>query len=199
LLCTDFRPLLWGPQRVTRSLSDHRIRHFAELRLPHRRLLRRFDSATPSNYLSIALDGYSPGFGWLCIAAYHGGAFSLRTLPLIFSHCCVPICLRHVHLRFVFSALRLPRISSANNAAACALVSPSISSAPCTRLRYLWHCFASLHLAYFKIPFRVRFVPLLFDLRHRIISFRLSCLQLHSTSTFSIHLVARSCDLPEGG
>jgi hypothetical protein len=63
----------------------------------------------------------------------------------------------------------------------------------------IWHCFASLHLAYFKIPFRVRFVPLLFDLRHRTVSFRLSCLQLHSTSTFSIHLVARSCDLPEGG
>jgi hypothetical protein len=83
--------------------------------------------------------------------------------------------------------------------AAHGIVSPSVSSALCTRLQCLWHCFASLHLAYFKIPFRVRFVPLLFDLRHRIVSFRLSCLQLHSTSTFSIHLVARSCDLPEGG
>jgi hypothetical protein len=82
--------------------------------------------------------------------------------------------------------------------AAHGIVSPSVSSAPCTRLRCLWHCFASLHLAHYKIPFRVRFVPLLFDLRQRIVSFRLPCLQLHSTSTFSIHLVARSCALREG-
>jgi hypothetical protein len=192
--------------------------------LPHRRLLRRFDSATPSNYLSIVLNGYGPGFGWLCIAAYHCDPFDLRTLPLIFSHCSVLIRLphlqlhapafdaagfcafsfdppslcfrmvafgfpfdifswvhscsmplasalsvsillacrpsfRHVHLRFVFSALRLPWFSSANNAAACALVSPSISSAACTRLRCSWCCFASLHQAYFKIPLRTRFLP----------------------------------------
>jgi hypothetical protein len=56
----------------------------------------------------------------------------------IFSHRCVPIRLRHFHLRFLFSALRLPWIPSANDAAACALIPPSTSSAASTRLRYLW-------------------------------------------------------------
>jgi hypothetical protein len=60
-------------------------------------------------------------------------------------------------------------------------------------------------LADFKTLFRIRllphpFVSLLFDLRRHIVSFRLPGLQLqlHPTSTFSIHLVARSCALREG-
>jgi hypothetical protein len=57
----------------------------------------------------------------------------------IFSHRCVPIRLRHVHLRFVFSALRLPCISSAIDTVASALALSSISSVGCTHLRYLRH------------------------------------------------------------
>jgi hypothetical protein len=127
-------------------------------------------------------------FGWVHLP--------LVSLPLVRQ----PSTLWILRSSFAFDSVSYRNVSLRfRPLAAHGIVSPSVSSAPCTRLRCLWHCFASLHLAYFKIPFRVRFVPLFFDLRHRIVSFRLSCLQLHSTSTFSIHLVARSCDLPEGG
>jgi hypothetical protein len=94
------------------------------------------------------------GFSFISYRLYSTTCATVHTHRIPY-HCCVPICLRHVHLRFVFSAVRLPWISSANNAAGCALVSPSISSAACTRLRYLWsplllqirfvahHCFSA--------------------------------------------------------
>jgi hypothetical protein len=51
-----------------------------------------------------------------------------------------------------------------------------------------------------SLPGSVRFdsYRCVFDLRRHIVSFRLPCLRLHSTSTFLHNLVARSCALREG-